>query len=342
MGRPKKEKQDVKINKNQIRDRALKLPEVTDSMYVECNSEIRDMLQEYFDNNPQLSPDTKKQYWSCLRQFAYWVHTSCNDKPLYKISKRDFNRYMSYLVNRGMSSSALGLKKSAVSTVCNYIENVVSEDDEKYEKFRNITKGFSKIPKNHVYEKVAITEEEFNKIIEVLKDDENYMGICWATCAFYCGARRGGLRGFKSELSTYVIPEDKNFINTHFLREKGSGYDGNVTKYMLSQECLDSIKTWIEKREYEHEYLFTVKYGGEYRRISKEWANEFCTNVLSDILQRRITPHLFKGSAVTNYLAKGHDIKVVSKFIAHHKDISTTMNFYDLRNQDDEANDLFK
>lgn len=330
------------VNKNMIRERALKLPEVTDEMYNVCNKETRDLVQEYFDNNPQLSPDTKKQYWSCLRQFVHWVNISCNDKPLYKMSKRDFNRYMSFLVNRGMSSSGLGLKKSAVSTLCNYIENVVSEDDEKYETFRNITKGFNKIPKNHVYEKIAITEQELELILETLKEDENYMGICWVTCAFYCGARRGGLRGFKSELATYTIPEDKTFVLTHFLREKGSGLDGNVTKYMLNQRCLDTIKQWVEVRGYEHEYLFTTKYCGSIKRVSKEWANDFCTNTLSDILSRRVTPHLFKGSSVSYYLEKGHDIKVVSKHIAHHKDISTTMNFYDLRSQDDEANELFK
>ena len=96
--------QNKKLEMNMIRERSLKLPKVTDEMYKQCNSETRDMIQEFFDSKPQLSPDTRKQYTSALRQFAYWIYTSCNDKTLYKIKKRDFTRYMSYLVNRGMSS----------------------------------------------------------------------------------------------------------------------------------------------------------------------------------------------------------------------------------------------
>ena len=80
----------TEINKNMVRDRALKLPVVTDEMYNACNAETREMIQEFFDNKPQLSPDTRTQYKSGLRQFVYWIHTSCNDKPLYKIKKRDF------------------------------------------------------------------------------------------------------------------------------------------------------------------------------------------------------------------------------------------------------------
>ena len=65
--------------------------------------------------------------------------------------------------------------------------------------------------------------------------------------------------------------------------------------------------------------------------MSREWAANFCTSTLSDILGRRINPHLFKSSAITNLLSKGKDIKIVSKYIAKHNDISTTMNHYDLR-----------
>jgi site-specific recombinase XerD len=74
--------------------------------------------------------------------------------------------------------------------------------------------------------------------------------------------------------------------------------------------------------------------------ISKEWADDFCTNVLSDILGRRINPHLFKASAITYLLEKGKDIKTVSKFVAQHNDISTTQSFYDLR-KDEGVDELF-
>ena len=67
--------------------------------------------------------------------------------------------------------------------------------------------------------------------------------------------------------------------------------------------------------------------------MSREWAADLCANTLSDILGRRINPHLFKASAVTNLLEKGKDIKLVSKYIAQHNSIETTLNHYDLRKE---------
>lgn len=331
------------INKNMVRDRALVLPVVTDEMYLSCNSETREILQEYFETKAQLSKDTLTQYKSALRQFIYWIKNSCNDKPLYKIKKRDFNRYMSFLVNRGMSSSGLKFKKSAVSALCVHIEDTYSDDEdfEEYANFRNFTKAFKDIPKNYVYEKIPISLCEYELLKETLLEDENYMGLAWIACAFNTGARRGGIRQFETEPIFEEIPEDKTFVYSNYVREKGRGKDGKRVRYMINKEVQDYCKLWIEKRGFENKYIFTTKYGGKVDLISREWADTFCRDTLSDILGRRINVHLFKSSAITNLLEQGKDMKIVSKYVGQHNDISTTLNFYDLRSDDDEANDLF-
>lgn len=330
-----------KINKNMVRDRALKLSTVTDDMYNKCNKETRQMIQEFFDNKSALSPDTRVQYTSALRQFAYWIYENANDKPLYKIKKRDFTRFMSYLVNRGMSSSGLKFKKSACSSLCGYIlDNVVEDDEmEEYDSFRNFTTAFKDIPLNYVYEKIPISEDEYNKLKEVLLDDENYMGLAWVVCAFNCGARRGGIVQFKVDCIKEGIPEGKTYILSNKVREKGRSKDGKICQYMLNKECIEYINLWLEHRGYEHEYIFTTNYNG-IKQASREWAESFCANTLSDILGRRINPHLFKSSAITFLLSQGKDIKVVSKYVAQHNDISTTQKFYDLR-PDEGMDNLF-
>ena len=332
----------AEINKNMVRERALKLPVVTDEMYLQCNSETRDMIEEFLNAKAQLSKDSKKQYISALRQFVYWVHTCCSDKPLYKIKKRDFSRYMSYLVNRGMSSSGLKFKKSAISSLCNYICDYVIDDEEmeEYKSFRNFTTVYKIEALNYVYEKIPISIEEYEKIKEVLLDDKNYLALAWVVCAFNCGARRGGIRQFKVEPIKDGIPKGKTFIYTNYVREKGRSSDGKQVRYLLNAECLKYINLWLENRGYEHEYIFTVKYNGEIHMISREWADDLCANTLSDILGRRINPHLFKSSAVTHLLEMGKDIKTVSKVIAQHNSIETTMKYYDLR-PDEGLDNLF-
>ena len=74
--------------------------------------------------------------------------------------------------------------------------------------------------------------------------------------------------------------------------------------------------------------------------MSAAWADDFCANTLSDMLERRINVHIFKNSCVTYLLETGVDINLVSKFVAHHNDISTTQ-IYDLRDFEDEKNQIF-
>lgn len=332
------------IEMNMLRERCMPLPVVTDEMYKKCNEHNLNIVEDFFSLNPQLSPSTKTQYKSGMRQFLYWLHTSCNDKPLYKVKKRDFNRYMSYLMNRGMSGNGLKFKKSSVSTLCKHIEDVLSEDEdfEEYSTFRNFTKAFKDIPNNQVYLKIPISQEEYEKLKETLLDDENYMALAWVACAFNTGARRGGIRQFETTFIKEGIPEGKTFVFSNYVREKGKSQDGKVVRYMCNDEVIKYCRLWLEHRDYESKYIFTSKYDKKINMISLDWADGLCSEVLSDILGRRINPHLFKASAITNLLEQGKDIKIVSKYIAQHNDISTTSQFYDLRSDEEEANKLFE
>jgi integrase len=328
------------IEKNMLRERAEKLPEVTDEMWEQVDEEHRQLIQEFLEVN-SFRDKSRKQYTSALRQFFWWVHTSLNGKKLYKITKRDFLRYISFLKNRGMSSSGIALKKAAVSSLNNYIENVVADDDERYEKFRNFTRGLPAIPKTQTYEKVKITYEEYQEMMKVLESDENYLGMAWLATAFNVGARRAEIIQFKTEILDYPIPEGKNYVLSHTIFGKGSG-EGKPLQYMINKEALHYMKLWVEKRGYDHEYIFTTKYGGEVKQMSETWADYFCSDVLSDILGRRINPHLFKASCITYLLeVKKVPIELVSKFVAQHEDISTTVKHYDLRTFEEEKNNIF-
>src|SRR5690606_7553839 len=127
---------------------AKRLEDVTDEKWALVNDEFREFVEEFVSVH-SFSPQTKKQYISALRQFGYYIYKSMNNKPLYKVTKRDFLRYLSFLRdNQKMSSSAISLKKAAVSSLCNYIENVVAEEIEEYKTFRNFTRGLPPIPRN--------------------------------------------------------------------------------------------------------------------------------------------------------------------------------------------------
>lgn len=328
------------VEKNTLREPAKKLPPITDEMWIQVNEDYRCLVEEFITTQAH-SPETKKQYTSCLKQFGWYLCNSMNNKPFYKLTKRDYLRFLSYIRdNRKMSSSAISLRKAAVSSLCNYIENVVADDDDNYRSFRNFTRGLPAIPKNRVYEKVKVTKEEYDLMMSVLEEDENYLGMAWLAVAFTVGARRSEIIQFKTEILDYPVQEGQTYVLSHKVRGKGRSDDGKILEYMIPLDALPYIKKWINTRGYESEYIFTTKYNGEIRKMSQTWADDFCSNTLSDILGRRINVHIFKNSCITHLLESGVDINLVSKYVAHHENIATTQ-IYDLRDFEEEKNQIF-
>lgn len=329
------------INKNMLRERAEKLGDVSEESWNLVYKDNKELVEEFLSINKQLSKETLKQYTSGLKQFFLWVYENLNNKPFYKISKRDFLKYTGFLIDRGLSSSAIGFKKSAVSSFCNYIENIVADEMEECKGFRNFTRGLPSIANNHVYEKVAISEEEYQKILQVLREEENYLALAWVATAYNVGARRAELIQFKTELINYPL-EGKNYILSHMVRGKGKSIDGKPLQYMINVEALEYIKLWVEKRDFESDYIFAFKTKGGTKSIGIDWANNLCQNKLSTIVGRRITVHNFKASCITHLLEKGVDMKVVSKYVAHHNDVGVTSNYYDLRDFEEEKSKIFE
>jgi len=329
------------IDKHMLRPIADKLYEITDEMWNKINSDNRELVEEYLDVNKQFSKRTKEVYTSALRQFFWFVYEKLKDKPFYKISKRDFMKYMSYIQERGLSSSAIGLRKASVSSFCNYIENVVADDMEESNNFRNFTRGMPAIAKNKVYDKVAITYDEYQILIKELENMKDYLGLAWVATAFNVGSRRAEIIQFKKEILDYPIQEGQNYVISHTIRAKGKSIDGKPVRFMVNIDALHYMRLWVENRKYDSEYIFVVKYGGEINPISRNWANRFCKEILSPILGIRIHPHMFKASCITYLLEKGKDLKLVSKYVAQHEDTATTSGFYDLRSFEEEKNSIF-
>lgn len=330
------------VKLNMLKKRAKKAPDITEDIWKLCNKENRAMYDEYFSTQKQLSEDTRTQYRTCLKQFFYFVYTDLNDKPLYKITKRDFMKFMAYLQDRELSSSAIGLRKSSVSSLCNYVENIVAEDDENYATFRNFTRGMPPIPKTQTYSKEPVTLEEYELMKKYFYQHKKYLPLAYLATLWGLGCRRSEAIQFRTEILDYEIPEGAKYITSHVVRGKGAGRDGKPLEYEIPLDVLDYWRLYVENRGFESEYIFArMGDDGKPTVISRQWSNRLCERVLSKIIGRRITNHNFKATIVTRMLEAGKDMAVVSKYIAHHNDIATTQAFYDLRKFEDKKKDLF-
>lgn len=324
-----------------LKERAKKSIPITDKMWKLINKDYRNLVNEFL--REQRTVQTKKQYTSALRQFGWYLYNELNNKEYWKITKREANNYVNYLLDLNMSSSAIGLKKSALSSLNNYIETYIVDDDKNYSSFRNFMRGLKPVDKTITNDKSqVITIDEYNHAIKELEKRNMLLEVAWLSMAFYTGSRRNEIRQLKTEIVNYKIEENATYITSHIIRGKGKGQMGKVFSVNIPLNALRHASYYVETRGFEHEYIFSYKdKRGAESVIYESWANDFCDKILSKILGRKITPHVLRHSSITMYLEKGVDIDIVSKFVAHHEDVATTQ-IYDHRNNSGAKNDLYK
>lgn len=78
-------------------------------------------MEEFLDNSTELSPKSLKSYKSNLMIWFNWVRENLDNKKHIDIKSREYLRYQNWLVKLEHSSSDISNKRSAISTLNNYI-----------------------------------------------------------------------------------------------------------------------------------------------------------------------------------------------------------------------------
>lgn len=322
--------------------RAKGLDDITEEEWKKFEPEVA-KNKRYIDEwlrdivKPNKSEKTYKQYKSCIRQFAFWNEKENDGTSFHKLKKRAFVRYQNYLLSTGMSKATISLKRNAVSSFCNFLEIYISEEDDKYEAFRNFVKG-TEIPqaKDKVYNKIPVTFDEFNIVKDKLLDNKKYRLYAIWVLLFYTGKRIEEVLQLKlSDIRD--IPEGAKFIMSEEVRAKGHGIQGKRIQIRLNSKTIDAVRVWLPYRKSknkENPYIFC---DNEDKWVNSNVIRNGFTNIISPILNRRINPHLLRGSFATYLLNQGVSLTVVQQLLSH-SSVETTANFYDLRRKEDLIN----
>lgn len=320
--------------------RATKSIPITDEMWSSINKEYRCLVDEFLREHR--NKQTAKQYTSALKQFGWYIHSELDSKPYYKITKRDANNYINYLLDNGMSSSGIGLKKSAISSLNRYIELYIIDEDENYLSFRNFMTGLKPVDKTISYDRSNfVTMEEYESLINKLEINNRLLEASWLSLAFYTACRRSELKQFKTEILDYEI-KDGNFIVSHDIRGKGRGETGKIFKVYIPISALKHAREYVRTRGFDNEYILSYENkNGFTGAVYDSWANEFCESFVSKELGRKITPHMFRHGYITHLKQNGVDINLISKYIAHHESVDTTQ-LYIHEDNSDKIKEIFK
>lgn len=315
-----------------------KLPEIDDREWQEMNSFNREITDEFLQQG-HLSVKTLEQYKSGLRQFFKFVFDNCNNKPIYELKPRDALRYQNYLIGRGLSSSAIKFKRSAVSSLCGYIEIYFLDD---YPTFRNIyNKNIPSPPKAMKHEKKPLSPEEFEMLVKELEDRKEWQMLAYVWFTYVTGCRREEARQLLKEVVEYKYIKDKNYYQTHNIRAKGRGKEGKVRKFAFDDRAMQAIKKWLEVRGQDDcPFVFVSKSANGVRQVADTTFNYWCTEIISKIIGRRVHPHLFRSTRATHIVTvEGKNIESAQALLGHES--AETTKIYVVKESQDELDSLF-
>lgn len=329
-----------------------KIEEVTDSFWAnEVNDYNKELIEEFLSQE-HLSKQTLKQYTSGLKIFAKWVHDNARNKDITDLKPRDALKYQNWLISMGLSSSAIKFKRSAVSSLCGFIELYYNDE---HPNFRNIfTKAIPTVAKTNVKEKQPLSTKEIEKLIKVLTKKEEWQKIAYVWFTYSTGCRREESRQVLREVGTYGKTIDKKdgsekpYYTTHNIRAKGQGREGKVRKFTFDERAMKAIQKWLEHRALQVNqtfgdtcpYLFVSKGKDDYRQLSANTFNLWCEEFSKILGGRPVHPHLFRSSRATNaVIEEGKDIKSVQKLLGHNS--SQTTEIYVVRDDSDDLDELY-
>jgi len=233
------------------------------SQILEENKQLGNDFIEYLQSIDR-SPNTIDQYKSDLSIFWVWNLQNNNNKPFIKITKREFAKFQNHCLNVwGWSSNRIRRVKSVISSMSNFIENILDEEEE-FDGYRTIIRKIESPVKEEVREKTVFEPEELERLLNHLIDQKKYMQACILALAMYSGRRKAELPRFKVS----YFDEENVFLGSLYktpekVKTKGRGSRGKMLElYVLKKEFDPYLKLWLEQRNelgITSEWLFPSK-----------------------------------------------------------------------------------
>lgn len=305
------------------------------------NEDNKILVKEFMEyiSATDKSPETKISYFHNLQLFFQWVMNERGNKFFADLKKRDFMAWLSYLVDtQKLSPSRVRHLRSTVSSLSNFCENVLADEDERFKGYRNLILKIPAPPLENVRQKTYLTDEQINQLLDWLEEQQAWKDCLYITLSFCTGARKSEIRQFKRSDFT-----EENLINgmyrTSVKRAKGKGRQGKQRVFLVPKDIIDRyLKLYLETRTDDLDDLFVTKYKGEIRCASPTTFNSWCDKY-SKYLGVPVYPHCYRSSIATVLKERGKDVTKIQKMLGH-KDLSTTM-IYIKEDEEGDIADLF-
>ncbi len=308
-----------------------RMKEITNEDWDKVNKENKMLLDDYLEycQTVDRSPKTIINYKSDLKIIFNWFKDNAQNKTFYEINKRDVSKFQNWCINQEMSSSRIRRLRSAMSSVSNYIENML---DDIYPQFRNIINKIPAPSLSHVREKTILSDEQIETLLAKLIEEKRYQLACFVAILAGSGMRKSEVVQCKLDWffnnptiyeGMYVTPE---------IRTKGAGKMGKRLKKMIIVDVVDKyLKLWHKQRKelgIDSEWLFVVNNGKEWTPIKDSTVDSWM-GTLTKLTGVDNYAHCYRHYAATWLKRNGVSVDTIKDFFGHN-DSSTTQIYIDI------------
>ena len=283
---------------------------------------------------------TIKNYKADLLVFFCWCEDELNNKYFVELSKREIARFQNHALNVwGWSSNRLRTVKAALSSLSNFIENIL---DDEIKDFKSIVRKIESPPKQLAREKTVYSEEEIEFLLKTLVERQEFDRACFVALAAFSGRRKSELLRFRVD----DFDDDKLVCGGALYRSapiktKGRGGGKYIPCYVLVKKFKPYFDLWMQFRESSNissEWLFPKPNKPAEQMATSTvdgWNDEF-----TKITGKEFYPHSLRHRFTTSLSEAGVPDSVIQVII--NWDSADMVRLYNDRSDDDLIGAYFK
>ena len=267
----------------------------------QVNQDNIDLENDYLEylHSVDRAPTTIYQYQQNLHVFWCWNLEFNKNKFFVDLSKREISKFQNHALNVwGWSPRRVRTVKSTLSSLSNFIENIL---DDEFEDYKPIIRKIESPTNEAVREDSILTLDEANYLLNTLVENKQFEKACFVALSMYSGKRKSELVRFKVSYfdKSNLVFNGGLYKTPEKIKTKGRGSKGKmIYAYTLAKPFQPYFDLWIEERKrlnIESDWLFPHNKDGK-------WLDEHIpittvdswTKSFSKILGKHIWQHMWR------------------------------------------------
>lgn len=218
---------------------------------IKVTEENDELIKIYLTNKGSLSVSSLKQYKTSIYSFADFLYRKRQKKSFKEVNREDVILYQCYLFDRKrLKRNSILLKRSVIYNFYSFLaENI---DKKTYQPiYDSLYKIELPSKKNILKKNENITKQEYQKLYKHLKNKETkQLQLLYLVLQYENNLKLKELQNLKKDIIC-LLPDRQGIYNAYI--------EGRENPIVINSKTMNLIKSIVEKRNDNNEFLFTIK-----------------------------------------------------------------------------------